>query len=157
MDYNYDDFVNDFISRTMSNLKIIEQMENNGDVLDQLKPYKETQLINSFLGLIIIPIEKIKECMNNNSKLHKDKESELYTEMKSCVECGKGSNLFKILNSLRNGFAHAHFITKHNEHNVITSIKIWDEYEGEPNFTFVCDIEKLRKIVNMLSDYLKEK
>ena len=61
MDYNYDDFVNDFISRTLSNLKIIDQMENNGDVLNQLKPYKETQLINSFLGLIIIPVEKIKK------------------------------------------------------------------------------------------------
>lgn len=56
--YNMEFFLGDFANRTIENLKFIE------DGAEQYKLYEVTQLINSLLGLIIIPVEKYKNTYN---------------------------------------------------------------------------------------------
>ena len=52
--YNIEVFLNEFSSRTIKNLKFIDDHVGYSDV------FEVTQLINSLLGLIIIPVEKYK-------------------------------------------------------------------------------------------------
>ena len=52
----YHEFTKDFVERTLENLKYIEEAEKEGR-----STYEVTQLINSFLGLIVFPQEQDEE------------------------------------------------------------------------------------------------
>lgn len=65
--YNIEYFLEDFAKRTMENLEIIEYysskrwMDIQGELLKEKKAYEVTQLINSLLGLVLIPMESLKK------------------------------------------------------------------------------------------------
>ena len=60
--YNYTHFIKEFADRTTENLQIIE---SSGEKHDR----KEiTQLINSFLGLLVVPSERYKESRDEKEK-----------------------------------------------------------------------------------------
>ena len=65
--YNYTHFVEDFAKRTLDNLAIIEESPINAD------RNEVTQLINSFLGLLVVPNERYKFSNRN----HRCNESDL--------------------------------------------------------------------------------
>ena len=53
--YNYTHFIKQFADRTTENLQIIDSFSLNPDSKEV------TQLINSFLGLLVVPSERYKE------------------------------------------------------------------------------------------------
>ena len=65
--YNIEYFLEDYAKRTMENLEIIEHysstrwMNIQGELLKEKKAYEVTQLINSLLGLVLIPMESLKK------------------------------------------------------------------------------------------------
>ena len=65
--YNIEYFLEDYAKRTMENLEIIEYysskrwMNIQGELLKEKKAYEVTQLINSLLGLVLIPMESLKK------------------------------------------------------------------------------------------------
>lgn len=71
--YNIEYFLKDFADRTMANLKNIEEQIECGFGRNEV--YETTQLINSLLGLIIIPVEAAKRTYKQkNKKSNSEKE-----------------------------------------------------------------------------------
>lgn len=60
--YNYTHFIKEFADRTTENLQIIE---SSGEKRDRKEV---TQLINSFLGLLVVPSERYKESRDEKEK-----------------------------------------------------------------------------------------
>lgn len=64
--YNMEYFIADFADRTLANLEQVERMKRAGQFEFNSpgkteKLYEVTQLINSFLGLVVLPTEKFKK------------------------------------------------------------------------------------------------
>lgn len=63
--YNIDYFIADFSKRTLSNLKVIEQLKAES-IQTTNEIFEVTQLINSLFGLIVVTYEAIKPYKNPN-------------------------------------------------------------------------------------------
>lgn len=120
----YEDLVRDFAARTIDNYKRISN-----------EPYEVTQLINSAVGLLVIPQQK-----HYNKISDKLVSEELLDKMKQCVESNsykKALNLQQIARHLRNSIAHARMSFKGREKGTgkkeIESVVFEDEneYSGE--------------------------
>lgn len=146
-EYDMNSFISDFAKRTKENLKMINilaekekqyyleminlEEKNHYKVLGKTDPYKETrifevtQLINSFLGLIILPNEKfknskkkdIKELRENNKKIDakmNDVENGVMDLLNKCKggyvnsynDFQKDDVVFNLCRHLRNAVAH---------------------------------------------------
>lgn len=101
------DFIKDFTKRTRANLSVVE----NG-------PYEVTQLINSMVGLLIIP--QTKQFKNITDSLI---DGELLNKMKKCIESNsyrKPINLKQISRHLRNAVAHSNIEFEAEKPNITT-------------------------------------
>ena len=101
------DFIKDFATRTKANLKIVE----NG-------PYEVTQLINSMVGLLIIP-----ETLQFNKITDSLIDGALLDKMKNCIEANTYHtpiNLKEISKHLRNAVAHSRIKFEAEKPNITT-------------------------------------
>lgn len=92
---NESDFVKDFVDRTLHNYYMVEKDT----------PYEITLLINSAIGLLIIPKEK--EYDKITDTLISD---DLYKRLKECIikdSYSNETNLSQIIRHLRNAISHA--------------------------------------------------
>lgn len=107
---NLKDKEKDFIKRTTANLKFIQKCvkEEDGQEL-----YEVTQLVNSLVGLLIVPQQKFFRNINDNYI----QQDTLY-KLKSCIEentykekdgTDEIENLSTILRHMRNALAHNRF------------------------------------------------
>lgn len=82
--YNYTHLVKEFADRTIDNLRIIEN--HNCDA----KPKEVTQLINSFLGLLVVPSERYKEKHDQREKEEKalrNSSPDIYSDVTALIQC----------------------------------------------------------------------
>ncbi len=87
--YNIEYFLNSFTKRTIENLKFIE------DEVEKYDLFEVTQLINSLLGLIIIPVEAYKNTNNINENGLKKLSKEDYDIINDLLDkCKKENRLF---------------------------------------------------------------
>jgi len=92
----YQNVYHDFIGRTLENLRKISEK-------DQTTSFEVTQLINSLLGLIVLPKEK--ELIRQSDSLSiLQRKGWTFPEKKSGVANPK--NLVQLIKHLRNGIAH---------------------------------------------------
>ncbi|MDL2281205.1 hypothetical protein LJC10_05035 [Selenomonadales bacterium OttesenSCG-928-I06] len=152
----YVEFVKDFAKRTKENLDFIEKNHKNNNH----QVYEFTQLVNSLLGLIVIPKEK--EYRKINDSFVKTTTLE---NLKNKIERDDyNNNSFKqILRRMRNAIAHAGIEIKPNENNnIINKIKFTDinttntEDKGK---IFIIELthDDLRDFVEDFSCKLQEK
>lgn len=101
------DFIKDFAERTKSNLAALEN-----------SPYEVTQLINSMVGLLIIPqqrqFKKITDTLIDSNLLNK---------MENCIKQNtykKPINLQEICRHLRNAVAHSRIEFEAEKPNIIS-------------------------------------
>ena len=85
--YNLEYFIADFADRTLANLEQIERMNRAGrfefySPAKTEKWYEVTQLINSFLGLVVLPTEKFKKWDNRRSEEMRRVEGEIWNLLK---------------------------------------------------------------------------
>lgn len=142
--YNMEYFLGDFANRTIENLRFIE------DGAEQYKLYEVTQLINSLLGLIIIPVENYKKTYKIKDVDLKRISSQDYKVIVNIIEkCERekrfysdyeresGSNgkiyVSNFINHIRNAIAHGgnngiHFYPV-SESGSISSIIFYDNNE----------------------------
>ena len=110
--YNMQYFIGDFALRTRSNNALVNSMAK-GRFDPEGVPYEVTQLINSLLGLIIIPYEKFKNVRKKPNEAYTNNESRVIEIIRACEKDkryfnnypGK-YNVFKIIGHLRNSVAH---------------------------------------------------
>lgn len=154
--YNIERFLNDFARRTVHNLIAIKKQVKAGEK----RLYDTTQLINSLMGLIILPVEANKkayyfsdlELKNTSKKYYNKLERILYTciatkrfyddypEDKEKAIKGNNSNRISIgslINHIRNAVAHGgnnglHFFPL-EENEEITGIVFYDNQLAKKN------------------------
>ena len=86
--YNVEHFLNDFADRTLHNLSVLEK-----DV-EAYKLNEVTQLINSLLGLIIIPVEACKSLRRIDSELKKSSKEDYEKICKLLEKCKAEKRFF---------------------------------------------------------------
>lgn len=109
--YNIEVFLNEFATRTKANLEYIEKNAEYANL------YEVTQLINSLLGLIIIPVEKYKIEKKPSDNTLKNVSLEDYKKINNIIEeCKKSKRWFcdyyndssvsRFIEHIRNAVAH---------------------------------------------------
>ena len=147
----YKEFIRDFVKRTKENYEKVKD-----------GPYEVTQLINSALGLLIIPkeYENEKEKKGNKIKISDDFVDEsLLNNMISCVDDPYKNNLdlAELVRHLRNGISHGHMdfrpgkTSLHEPNNHIGRVIIWDK-RNKINFKIDLPIDLLKEFFMEFSD-----
>ena len=136
----YADFPKDFLIRTKNNLE------------NYLGEYEVTNLINSCLGLIIIP----KQLLIQNLPAYKfTDEDKRYGISKQNIkyEVKSNFNLQNVLRHIRNGLAHGG-IEQRSVKGEIIGVRIFDKYnqESPENFSIELTIDELKQFALILSD-----
>lgn len=144
----YEDVVCAFALRTKQNLEFIDTAaKTNPDV------YEVTQLVNSFLGLLVFPQQKYFD------KIPKTPIETLQAEGWP-IPCASDNckNLQDLMRCLRN--AVAHFNIEFCGNQEITSLKMWNyPYDNEtgklktnrPSWEITLDLTQLRAIIDRFS------
>lgn len=134
-----DNVMSEYIDRTIENLRIIEETTSKQG------SYEVTQLINSFVGLLILPKEKIFDGIDDSYV-----SDETLNQLKKYICCSKEEkNLKNIIRHLRNGVAH--FNMKFSGSGRIEEIEIKDR----ENFKATFDIKFLKSFILEFAENVK--
>lgn len=139
-----DEFVKEFFKRTLHNLAIYLEDHQK----DKMRyPYDVTQIVNSFLGLIVF----IKDTQLSNPKLE-----QFIRENPPMTWTCNGSNnipeehIFQnYLKRLRNAISHRKVTSISNEENQIITLVFKDGYNGGCFHTEL-SIENIHLLINLL-------
>ena len=137
----YEKFKRDFIIRTKENLvKITEQ---NG--------YEVTHLINSSIGLLIVPEQKFYNEINDTFV-----SDATLNEIKSCVTIGNNISLKDLVRHLRNSISHSR-IKFENDNERISKIIFEDGKNNTTTFLAKIGVELYEKFVLEFSGNIVKK
>lgn len=147
----YEKLVKDFIERTMDNLAAIDELVK----AQGKKPtvFETTQLVNSCLGLIVMPKEKhINDIPNRSIQKLKD-EGWPIPQLTNSSEQRHDLNLRQLIEYLRNAIAHFHIEFNHGDDNQINGLKLWNEDEkGARRWESILGVHDLRKLAKKISE-----
>jgi len=135
----------EFIARTKKNLIAIECLKDKG-----CEVYEVTQLLNSMLGLLVFPKEKL-------YKKIQPKNWDMMVKEGWPLPSGdnaKVSDLEELIRKMRNAVAHIN-IELVNDGNEIIGIRFSSYHRKGQNWTGVYDIASLRKFVDMFLDHIQ--
>ena len=145
MEYN-DDLISDFASRTLKNLDFVQQQVRNGNK----DLYDVTQLWNSLLGLIVLPLETDKSRIPATSMA--DLESQGWPRLTKNTR--DHESLHNLVNHLRNAVAHANvrFIPRSRSDRQIKSVELWNEHPpGNVRWSGQATVEELDRFVRLIA------
>ena len=146
---NYQHKVKDFAKRTKHNLQLIRQCQQRGE-----DAYEVTQLINSCLGLLVLPREHyiddipktpIEELEKNGWKIPKVKPG--YSQVK---------DLNQLISYLRHAIAHFNIEFISDAEDEIRALEVWNNKDGKKDWEAVLDLNELESLIEKLSDMLME-
>ena len=161
--YNIEHFIKDFSERTKFNLDYIKKCrKENG-------PYEVTQMINSLLGIIILPVEKYKDSYIQPLNKDKARFDELKASINRIVDnCKKENryrstyssidNPFAFLRRLRNAVSHSgkyglHFYPLTESGENISGIILYDfDDNHNSEFCIHLTIEELENLIHYATD-----
>lgn len=142
----YQDFTKDFIRRTQANLK-----KYNGK-------YDVTNLINSCLGLIIIPNQFYVENLPDYNFTESDKKAYGINRLNITYELNDNYSLCQTAKHIRNGISHARIQQVSSIYNKIVKLKISDSFtrNGPDNFSIeITPYELMRFSIKISNEFLK--
>jgi len=146
----YSDIVNDFVFRTKKNLEAIEVDLSHGKEV-----YEVTHLINSLLGLIILPEQKFYDNLPETLTLE-DLKQEGWPESLLNWDHALGKNFKNLMRLLRNGISHFHleFLVELGE---LSGLKIWNINNSNiKDWEVELSIEDLKSLVEKFIEKIKE-
>lgn len=147
----YKEFVKDFAFRTKKNLKYIESKKNIG--CDSV--FEFTQLVNSLLGLLVIPQERECDRICNNFVSQKTCEG-----LKACIERNDYNNecdFTNILRHMRNAIAHGQVEIGATNGEISSILFIDKNHNNCRQFHIRLTCSQLRDFIEEFSDSLIEK
>jgi HEPN pEK499 p136 len=121
---NYKVFVKDFAERTVANLRIIRDSKKEDD-----NRFEITQLINSLLGLIVFPHEKLDSDIPQHSFDRLESMGWPLFKVEPGDDNTGCNNLRLLIENLRNGIAHGKFDFYGQKH--IESVTITNDWNGK--------------------------
>lgn len=152
---DYQNLVVDFAKRTERNLQVIEDMAGSSD---ERQVYEVTQLINSMLGLLVFPQQKL---------FHSIPETPLETlreqgwPIPHCrIGPSESMTLKGLLRYMRNGISHFNIEFVSDNGRNLTGIMIWNyEYGSKPrrkDWEVTLDLTDLRFLVKKFIEQIEE-
>ena len=148
MEYAKDSaFIKDFVLRTKENIHCGNH------------PYEVTQLINSLVGLLILPKERYYKNIQDNML-----DSELLADIRSQIEINnppKYCSLKYIVRRMRNAIAHFNIVCKADKHtHKIDKIVFSDFDDGNtgraPNFRISLPVDLVQRFVEQFSEAVSQ-
>lgn len=138
MDYQH--VVKDFAKRTKHNLELIEQHRTHGG-----EAYEVTQLINSCLGLLVLPQQSYMDSIPE-------------TSIKELVEMGwvipevhgdypQVENLKQLIRYMRNAIAHFNVKFISDSEDRIQTIKVWNINRGKKTWEATLGLDELKSLL----------
>lgn len=143
MEYN-DDLISDFAARTLRNLDFVQERVRTGDK----SLYDVTQLWNSLLGLIVLPLE------TDKSRIPGVPMAELESKgwPRLTANGHHSDSLHNLVKNLRNAVAHANVTFVAGPDRQIGSVKMWNEYPpGRVRWKGRATVEELDRFVRLLA------
>jgi hypothetical protein len=150
---NYQDVVQDFVTRTKKNLEVIEKLQDDhkprtGEIdQEEIEVYEVTQLVNSLVGLLIFPKEAYFD------QIPKTPIREHINKGWPSVLAGgtdpDKTTLQDVIRFMRNAIAHFNVEFIPDGQNRIESLKIWNKNNsGIKNWETILSLYELRDTVN---------
>lgn len=167
--YNYTHFIKEFADRTTENLQIVE---NSKDVHDRKEV---TQLINSLLGLLVVPSERYKEDSKEKEKEEntlKRRSPEMYRNIKKLINQLEGEKklysdygftkkypVCDFIHHLRNAVCHSGnktlIFTPIEENKEIETVIFYDTYtnpdQKKYEFCVELTVDQIRVLIAEIS------
>ena len=135
----YHEFTKDFAARTLENLKYIEEAQKEGR-----STYEVTQLVNSFLGLIVFPQEQDYARIRRVQIAQKIIDDLCSGVMENTYTGQYGEvNLESIVYHFRNAISHGH-VEPHTDRNKEISVLCFHDFtsnKNKPNANFQIKVE----------------
>lgn len=140
----YTDFSRDSIKRTKINIQ-----EYQGK-------YEVTHLINSCLGLIVIPKELFVDKLSNEPIYERDESYGINQAKNSILDTyadkeDKVYGLKNIIRHIRNGLSHGHLEQK-KDNDKISGFRIFDSHRGNETFSIELTINEFKQFALRVSD-----
>jgi len=135
-----EDFVKTFFQRTIYNLDCYYQLNRHDN---KNYPYEVTQLVNSFLGLIVFVNEDRRKIGDN-----------FYDKVKGKIEIWTYTdkhNSKAFLRHLRNSIAHKGLSETVDEENTIIALTFEDKYRGN-EFKITLFVEEIRELISEIKN-----
>lgn len=163
---DYQNLVRDYTQRTLKNLEIIEKIANgdahlyfpnsSGEIdIEETQAFEVTQLVNSMLGLIILPQQRYFDSIPETPL------SELRDWPKPLLEGDKPEDLHTLkdlMRYIRNSIAHFNIEFLSSDDQRINGIKIWNlNRQGKKNWTALISLYDLRDISEKFIELMLEK
>ncbi|SFG37312.1 HEPN family nuclease [Neptunomonas qingdaonensis] len=147
---DYENVVRDFAKRTRKNLEYIEQGKKEGNEV-----YEITHLINSCLGLLVLPHENY---INSIPTTSLDKLKDQGWVVPQTINGTQPNDLKDLIRLLRNGVAHCNIAFTADSESKLDTLKIWNTQprSGEKTWETELGFEELRSILFKFSDLILE-
>lgn len=145
----YNELITDFADRTKRNLDFVQKRVRDGD--EGL--YDVTQLWNSLLGLIVLPLETDQK--NGNRRIPTTPMTELGSQgwPRLTKNGDDNESLHDLVWHLRHAVAHANVEFVPRSDGQIISVKMWNESRsGERKWSGQATVEELERFVRLIAD-----
>ena len=143
----YNELISDFADRTLRNLDFVQERVRDGEQ----DLYDVTQLWNSLLGLVVLPLETDKK--RGNRRIPATPMTELGCQgWPRLTSSGQDNeSLHDVVKHLRHAVAHANVEFVPRSDGEIISVKIWNESpSGGHKWTGAATVEELERFVRLL-------
>jgi len=144
---NYEKLVRDFAARTRINLDYVNKAARRKRKRPGPIVFETTQLINSMLGLLILPEVAYFDLIPKH--LLPELENQGWPHINTVFGSLREDNLQQLMRYLRNGFAHGNirFLADPTSYE-ITGLRVWNETsKGIKNWEAEFDIHQLQELV----------
>lgn len=140
----YADLLKDFVARTRSNLKLTDSLPRQGEI----EFFEVTQLINSLLGLIVLPRERL-DALPNTPLERLDADWPTMHFVDGAEPGRRPTDLRQLVIGLRNAVGHFNIECLGNGTN-ITGLRLGSAPES-PSWAIDFDLVDLRQVVDRLA------
>ena len=144
----YEKLIEDFVDRTKQNLSVIIE----GLLKDGVKVFETTQLINSCLGLIVLPREQDLQRIPKKSLKELQRHGWPIPSMNN--QSDQIRDLKDMICYLRNAIAHFNIEFTHDSHDEIDGLKLWNQEnrQSPKKRESTLTVDGLRLFVEKFSD-----
>ncbi len=144
---NYQHVAKDFAKRTKHNLKLIEEHKLCGE-----EAYEVTQLINSCLGLLVLPQQRYMDSIPKTpiNELVKDG----WVIPKVSGDFPQVENLNQLIRYLRNAISHFNIEFVSDSEDEISTLKMWNANHERKTWEAVLGFHELKAILEKFADLL---
>lgn len=143
-------FLKDFIERTDVNLEFIRAAHANDK-----KVFEVTQLINSMLGLLVFPKERLYDLIDKKKPLETYRQEGWKIPELTICKNQKWNNLQGFICKMRNGVSHSYIEFSSNDGKEVSGMTIWDKSKkNKPNnWEVKFTIEQLMTFTEKITQY----